>query len=321
MDQEEGKSTGFVYSPSFLTHETGPGHPESPRRLEAILDHLRTSRVWHLLRPVTPNAAGVDLMGLVHSREYVDSVSRACSRGVKVLDGGDTVVCENSHSVALLAAGGVVEGIRLIFEDSIENAFCAVRPPGHHAGVDQAMGFCLFNNAAIGARFAQKEYRLERVMIVDWDVHHGNGTQHIFESDPTVFYVSLHQYPFYPGTGNEIETGRGRGLGMTRNFPLSAGGGDHEYLDIFRNKIPDIAAKFSPELIILSSGFDAHEKDPLANMRVSTEVFMEMTQIIHEIASEWCGGRLVSILEGGYSLDALQECTEVHLNVLAGGPD
>lgn len=298
---------------------TGSGHPESPRRLETILDRLRDSPVWAQLDPVSPWEVGEDVIRLVHRKGYVDHVARACSQGVPFLDTGDTAVCPNSYSVALLAASGVVEGIRLIFENSMSNAFCAVRPPGHHADVDLGMGFCLFNNAAIGARFAQREYGVSRVLIVDWDVHHGNGTQHIFESDPTVFYISVHQYPFYPGTGSEMETGTGDGLGATRNFPLSAGMGDEEYVDIFENSIPDLAARFSPELIIVSSGFDAHHRDPLASMRVSTEAFMKMTEVILRTAEELCHGRLLSILEGGYDLQALGECVEVHLSVLARG--
>lgn len=256
---------------------------------------------------------------MVHPSDYVDRVAKTCSSGMAILDAGDTVVCEDSYKVALLAAGGVVEGIRLIFENAIHNAFCAVRPPGHHAEYDAAMGFCLFNNAAIAARFAQNQYHVHRVLIIDWDVHHGNGTQHIFEDDPSVFYMSVHQYPFYPGTGSRTETGTGSGLGATRNFPLTAGSGNAEYLDIFENALPDIAMKFSPELIIVSAGFDAHRMDPLASMTVSTRGFEKMTEIVINMAEDLCDGRLLSILEGGYDLTALQDCAEDHVKVLADG--
>ena len=246
-------------------------------------------------------------------------MANSCEKGISVLDAGDTVVCRDSYSVALLAAGGVIEGIRSIFEGTIKNVFCAIRPPGHHAKSDVAMGFCLFNNAAIAARFAQTSFKLDRVLILDWDVHHGNGTQQIFESDPSVFYISIHQYPFYPGTGGQNDTGKGAGLGATKNFPLTAFKGDEDYLDIFENTIPDIVKTFSPQLIILSSGFDAHIRDPLASMRVSTDVFKRMTEIILKIAEEQCEGRLLSILEGGYDLKALQECTHAHIESMVQG--
>lgn len=310
------KPTGLVFGSHYLTHQTGPGHPESPRRLEAIVDHLQNLPVWSSLHEISPEPVEEDVINLVHEKNYIRYVAQACSGGIPILDGGDTVICKDSYSVALLAAGGVVKGIRLIFEGTIGNAFCVVRPPGHHAESDVAMGFCLFNNAAIAAKFAQTSYHVNRVLILDWDVHHGNGTQHIFESDPTVFYISIHQYPFYPGTGGQIETGTGAGLGTTKNFPLYAGKGDKEYLDIFENKIPDIVKTFSPELIIISSGFDAHIRDPLAGMNVSTQVFKRMTEIMLGLAEEFCEGRLLSILEGGYDLRALQECTEAHVTVL-----
>jgi len=315
----EKRPTGFIYSSEYLNHRTGLGHPESPDRLKTIVRSLSNSPIWSSLYEVIPKPASEENINLVHHQDYIQYVAQTCSLGDSILDGGDTVVCRDSYSVALLAAGGVIEGIRLIFKGAINNAFCAVRPPGHHAESNVAMGFCLFNNAAIAARFAQSMYNINRILILDWDVHHGNGTQHIFESDSSVLYVSIHQYPFYPGTGSQLETGKGDGLGKTKNYPLHAGSGDKDYLNIFEDSIPEIIMKFSPELIILSSGFDAHIRDPLASMRVSTDVFKRMTEIIVRLAEDLCGGRLLSILEGGYDLQALQECTQVHMNVLVHG--
>ncbi|MFQ6615536.1 MAG: histone deacetylase family protein [Fidelibacterota bacterium] len=311
--------TGLIFSPDYLKHNPGPGHPESPSRLETIMDHIESVRLGASLKIIHPQPASRETVGLVHDDDYVDGLEGAYSRGRRVLDGGDTVISEDSFSVGLLATGGVTEAVRQISHGSVRNAFCLVRPPGHHAETGTAMGFCLFNHVAVAARYAQETFDVERIFILDWDVHHGNGTQHIFESDPSVFYVSLHQYPFYPGTGDRTETGTGPGLGTTQNFPLRAGSGDREYLDIMENSVSDTVLRFRPGLIIVSCGFDAHARDPLANMDVSTEAFKMMTKITADLAEEVCCGRLLSVLEGGYDLVALRECAEAHLAVLAGG--
>ncbi len=310
--------TGFVYSDSYLNHITGSGHPESPDRLKAITDHVRNSEYWNSLKCIKPNVVSTNIIRLIHSGSYVNSVSEACENGFPFLDFGDTAICRDSYSVAKLAVGGVVQAVDEIFTGNLDNAFCAVRPPGHHAEAESAMGFCLFNNVAIAARYAQKKYNIEKVLILDWDVHHGNGTQHIFDSDPTVFYLSLHQYPFYPGTGSKNETGTGDGLGTTKNFPLSAGSGDKEYMDIFENILPEIVIQFSPSLIILSAGFDAHYRDPIANMNVSEESFSRMTKIVVKLSREVCEGKLISVLEGGYDLNALVSSVEHHIKALQG---
>jgi len=238
-----------------------------------------------------------------------------CRIGETVLDSGDTHVSRDSYAAALLAAGGGLAGVDFAMRGDNHRAFCAVRPPGHHAEHDHAMGFCLFNNIAIGARYAQEHHGLTRVAIVDWDVHHGNGTQAAFYDDPSVLYVSIHQYPYYPGTGGKNERGAGKGTGTTLNIPLNAGSGDEVYLDAMREIIVPALVDFSPELIMISAGFDAHRDDPLAGMNVTEKGFGEMTRLILE-ASESARGRIVSVLEGGYDLKALGRSVESHLREL-----
>lgn len=313
------KPTGVVFTPDYLRHDPGPGHPESPERLTAIMTHLETVPVWSELNVVGPSPASLEILRRVHADEYLQTIEKAFSMGWRVLDGGDTVISQDSYSVALLAAGGVTEAVRQIFEGKIKNAFCLVRPPGHHAGTRRAMGFCLINHAAVAARYAQATFDVERIFILDWDVHHGNGTQEIFESDPSVFYVSLHQFPFYPGTGDRSETGRGPGVGTTRNFPLPAGSGDREYIDVLTDSVSGMVLKFRPGFIIVSCGFDAHRRDPLAGMKVSTEAFGTMTEMVVALAREATDGRLLSVLEGGYDPVALGECAGVHVTALARG--
>jgi acetoin utilization deacetylase AcuC-like enzyme len=249
---------------------------------------------------------------------HIDDVRNSCRNGIQNLD-GDTVICPDSWDAATLSAGAGLTAIDQIITGQLDNAFTAVRPPGHHAEKDRAMGFCLFNNVAIAARYAIKKHKLNRVCIFDWDVHHGNGTQHSFYSNPSVHYSSIHQYPFYPGTGDKDETGTGDGLGTTLNFPLNAFAGDSIYLDIVENKLIPAIQAFKPELIIISAGFDAHEDDPLAQMRVSSDCYGQMTAMILKVAEEICGGRLLSMLEGGYDYKALADSVFKHINVLATG--
>ena len=305
--------TGLITSPIYLKHFTGKSHPESSDRLKFITKRLNSSKIWKNIKEINSRPATFDELVTVHSESYLKEIEMKCKTGNFSLEDRDTVICKDSYTVASHAAGGVIKAVEMIFEQKINNAFCAVRPPGHHAEIDSAMGFCIFNNVAIAAKAAQRKFDVERIFILDWDVHHGNGIQHIFEYDPTVYYVSLHQYPFYPGTGGRDEKGKGDGLGTTKNFPLSAGSGDQVYLDILSYVIPDIVTSFNPDLIILSAGFDAHKHDPLGNMDVSTECFAKMTEIIVDLAIDTCKGKLLSILEGGYNLSSLAESVDAHL--------
>ena len=308
--------TGYIYHPQYLKHDTEP-HPENPGRLEAIQRKIESSKIYpHLIFP-EPRRATDDELAANHNSSHIDHVRNSCRNGTRNLD-GDTVICPDSWDAALLSAGAGLTAVDRIIAGQLDNAFTTVRPPGHHAEKDHAMGFCLFNNVAVAARYAIKKHGLNRIFIFDWDVHHGNGTQHSFYSDPSVYYSSTHQYPFYPGTGDDDETGTGDGLGTTLNFPLDPFCGDPAYLDIVENKlIPEIQS-YRPDLIIISAGFDAHENDPLAQMRVSADGYGKMTAMILKVAEEVCGGRLLSMLEGGYDHTALAESVHEHVNVLLG---
>lgn len=311
------KRVGFFYHPDYLKHETGPGHPERPGRLSHLVNHLLGRPVWNSLVHLQSRQATIEHVTLVHPETYVTGIAQACAAGVTVLDAGDTHACRESYDVALLAVGAVTEAVDQVVGGSLDSAFCAVRPPGHHAEIATAMGFCLFNNAAIAARHAQKHHGIERVSVLDWDVHHGNGTQQIFYEDPSVLYISLHQYPFYPGTGSENETGSGKGEGFTLNCPMKAGSGEKEYLDAFNQRIIPALDRFKPRLLILSAGFDAHRADPLAGINLTEETFAKMTRMVKEAAERHCAGKIVSVLEGGYDLEALARSVEKHLETLS----
>ena len=306
--------TGFISHPQYLKHDTEP-HPENPGRLEAIQAKIESSKIYqHLILP-EPRCATDDELAFNHNPSHIDHVRLSCKNGLKNLD-GDTVICLDSWDAAILSAGAGLTAIDQIISGRLNNAFAAVRPPGHHAEKDRSMGFCLFNNVAIAARYAIKKHRLNRVCIFDWDVHHGNGTQHSFYSDPSVHYSSIHQYPFYPGTGGQNETGTGDGLGTTLNFPLDAFSGDSAYLDIVEKKLIPEIQNFKPDLIIISAGFDAHEDDPLAQMRVSSDCYGKMTAMILKVAESICDGRLLSMLEGGYNHQALADSVHEHIRAL-----
>jgi acetoin utilization deacetylase AcuC-like enzyme len=311
-------NVGFIYHPDYLKHDTGSGHPERPDRLRALVKHLLGTELWKKLHHLQPTAPAVEWLTAVHPESYVKSIEQQCRSGVRILDFGDTRVCRDSYDVALLAVGGVLLGVDRVISGELSSAFCAVRPPGHHAETQTAMGFCLFNNVAVGARYAQKKYGLERVAILDWDVHHGNGTQEIFYDDPTVLYISLHQYPYYPGSGAASETGSGAGVGYTVNCPMPAGSGWKEYEAAFRSTILPALHRFQPQLLMISAGFDAHRDDPLAHIQLTDDSFAEMTKMMMEIASAYCNGKIVSVLEGGYHLEALARSVERHLQELAG---
>ncbi len=308
--------TGFVYHPDYLKHEMGPGHPESPERLRAIVACLEGSGLLGRLVRIEPTPAADEWITLVHAPSYVQSLKdREPDIGYAALD-PDTALSPGSLPAAYLAAGGALAAADAIMAGHVDHAFCAVRPPGHHAERNRAMGFCLFNNVAIAARYLQRRHGIARILIVDWDVHHGNGTQHVFEEDGSVLFFSTHQYPHYPGTGRETDRGYGRGEGLIINVPLPPGQGDEAYRDLFHRLLVPAADRFRPEFVLISAGFDAHQDDPLAGMRLTEQGYGELTGIVAGIARRHCRGRLLSCLEGGYNLRALSASVEQHLLAL-----
>ncbi|MBD3299686.1 MAG: histone deacetylase [candidate division Zixibacteria bacterium] len=304
--------TGWVYHDDFLRHNAAIDHPERPDRLRAIHQGLIDNGLLQELQQVSIEPLDDSEIMRVHTREYLATVDSSENR---YLD-PDTYVGEGSPSIARLAAGGVVAAARAVWNGSLRNAFGTIRPPGHHALWDRAMGFCLFNNIAIAACAIQADDRRAKVMILDWDVHHGNGTQAIFYEDSAVLYTSLHQYPFYPGTGAATEVGRAMGNGYTANVPLPAGSGDTEFLAAMETLLNDHGVTFAPDILLISCGFDAHRLDPLAGLEVSTDAFGEATRMAVRFADEICQGRLVSVLEGGYSTQVLAEAGAVHVREL-----
>lgn len=313
---------GFIYHTDYLLHDTGGSHPESPSRLEAIKNRLsETGLIKKLTEVWTPDPRTdiTDWITAVHEPSHLRRLEENQPReGIRMID-ADTVMSPGSFPAALLAVEGALTAVDHIMKGDFRRAFCALRPPGHHAEADRAMGFCLFNNVAVAARYIQKQYHLSRIMVIDWDVHHGNGTQHIFEADPTVFYFSIHQFPLYPGTGSEAEKGVGKGEGFTLNVPMPPGLGDDEYLAVFDKALGSAVESFRPQFFIVSAGFDAHEEDPLANMRVSDAGFAEMTRRVVRWSERFAEGKVLSCLEGGYNLDALGRSVEGHLHRLSEG--
>lgn len=294
----------------------GAGHPESPQRLRAIMSRLESVGMLDRLTRIDPAPASDEWLLQVHTASYLESLkSHAPTSGRISLD-PDTSMSPGTLTAAYLAAGGALVAADAIMAGRVDHVFCAVRPPGHHAEQDQAMGFCFFNNVAVAARYLQRRHRIERVLIVDWDVHHGNGTQHSFYDDPSILFFSTHQYPHYPGTGRATEKGSGKAEGLTINVPLSAGKGDKEYQDIFERLLVPAADAFKPDFVIVSAGFDAHRDDPLASMGLSEEGYGRLTGIVSGIARTHCAGRLLSCLEGGYHLPALAASVETHLSAL-----
>jgi len=310
--------TGLVYDDIYLKHKTGSGHPESSQRLTAIISRLKkklSDDDLQLIQP-KPFSTVLEWLTTIHSPEYVERVKKSCQNGVEYMDSIDTPISSETYEVAVMAVGGVLSAIDGVMNGEIRNAFCAVRPPGHHALRNKAMGFCIFNNVAIGAKYIQKKYGLSKVLIVDWDVHHGNGTQDAFYNDPTVLYFSTHRSPFYPGTGYADEKGIGKGLNYTINVEMTAGDGDESYKKAFEEILKPRAMEFDPDFVLVSAGFDAHKDDPLGGMNVTANGYAEMTKIVKDIAEKCCDGRLVSVLEGGYSLDGLAESVDAHISVL-----
>lgn len=315
-DKVKNLPTGLVYHADYLLHDAGHGHPESPARLRAIIEHLRRVSLWSALRLIEPEPAPEAAIVRVHPQAYLRRLEEAAAEAPTYLD-ADTPIAPDSYRVALLAAGGVLAAVDAVMAERVRNAFVAARPPGHHALPDRAMGFCLLNNVAIGARHLQAVHGLKRVLIVDWDVHHGNGTQAIFNEDASVLYFSTHQFPFYPGTGAHGERGTGAGAGATVNMPLPAGSGDAEILAAFREHLIPAADTFRPDFVLISAGFDAHDADPLANLQVTETGYAELTAIVTSLADRFAAGRIVSVLEGGYDLQALPLAVEAHIRALA----
>lgn len=309
-------STGFCHDERFLQHDTGVGHPERPERISAVLKHINT-QVWrNQLNAVEIVSANSRWLRTVHDSTYIARAKAACKQGHTHLDSMDVAISPKSYAVAKLAVGAGLSLADEIMSGNIHNGFALLRPPGHHAEQDGALGFCLFNNIAILAKYLQQQYGLDKIAIIDWDVHHGNGTQHTFEADPSVLYVSTHQYPYYPGTGSASETGISKGKGTILNCPMRAGSSDASYELAFREKILPALDKYAPEAILISAGFDAHFSDPLAEIKLSTEFFAWMTKRILEIADKHAKGRLISLLEGGYNLNTLGPCVAAHLTEL-----
>ena len=308
--------TALIHDPHCMRHVTGPGHPERPERYRAVMDALEREKLLPGLLQISPRGADDEEIRLVHTNEYVETAQRDIEGGASVLSTGDTQVCAESFQLAELAAGAAIAGVDAVFEGTAANAFCVVRPPGHHATADRGMGFCIFNTIAIAARYAQSEYKISRVLIVDWDVHHGNGTQDIFYEDPSVFFFSTHQHPLYPGTGAPFQTGARAGTGFTLNCPFPAGSGRDEIVGAFTTKLVPEMTRFKPELILISAGFDSRIDDPLGGFMLSDDDFGELTRVMLGLADTYCGGRLVSVLEGGYNLDGLGKAAAAHVKAL-----
>lgn len=304
--------TILLYDNIFLEHNTGSDHPENSQRLSVTIEYLKTTEVWNKIRVVKPRKATFDEISAVHDPEYIDCVKELSEKGGGYLD-PDTAVSPLSYDAALYAAGAAITAADMVMQENSENAFCLIRPPGHHALHSYGMGFCLFNNVAIAARHLQSRYNIERILIIDWDVHHGNGTQEIFYNDPSLLYFSMHRFPFYPGTGRKEERGSGRGEGFSINIPLDYNTRSEEYIRLFNQVIKGKAKEFSPQFILISAGFDAYKMDPIGGLGLCTSDFKELTASVVQLARECCNGRIVSCLEGGYSLKYLPRCIEAHL--------
>ncbi len=314
MVENAAMKTLLYSSPKFREHRTGE-HPEQPLRLEKIEQHLQARKLIEQCESPSWNAATVEQLARNHSRDHIAAVEKFAQGGGGWIE-TDTRMSEQSFAAAQLAAGAVCDAVARVVGGEANRALCLVRPPGHHALEKAPMGFCLFNNVAVAAREAVEHLQLERVLIVDWDVHHGNGTQASFWEEPRVGFFSIHRSPFYPGTGDANETGSGEALGTTRNVPLPFGISRADFKARFTNELTDFAARMRPQLVLLSAGFDAHKQDPVGSLGLENEDFIDLTNVALGIANEHCQGRLVSTLEGGYQVDRLAECVGLHLETL-----
>ncbi|MBV9506959.1 MAG: histone deacetylase [Acidobacteriia bacterium] len=311
------KPTALFADARCREHLAGLAHPERPERFDAVMEGLQTAGLLEHLTRLEPRQATIDELLLCHTREYLLTAQHDINAGYASLTTGDTDITRNSWDVALLAAGGVLNAVDAVLTGGARNAFCAVRPPGHHATPKRGMGFCIVNNIAIAARYAQRKHGLERVLIVDWDVHHGNGTQDIFYSDPSVFFFSTHQWPLYPGTGRADETGVGPGKGCTMNFPFPAGSGRKEILGAIEGSLVSAMARFRPDLVMISAGFDSRIDDLLGQFTLTDRDFVDLTSAVMAIAEEYAHSRVVSVLEGGYNLNGLASAAAAHVGRLA----
>lgn len=314
-------TTGILLEDRFRRHATGDGHPESPARLTIIAEALTAARLLDTCTRIEPLPLPDATIQFVHTHDYLTRLDAACRGCYPYIDVPDSAICPESFEIARLAAGGVVEAARRVARGDLKTAFCAVRPPGHHAEAGHSMGFCLLNNIALAACVLKQEFQLDRILIFDFDVHHCNGTQHTFEEDPSVLVISLHGHPsyLYPGTGFEEEVGSGRGRGYTVNIPFQPGATDDDYREAFSRRVVPAVARYAPQMVLVSAGFDAHEDDPLGNLSLSDQTFAWMSGEIVALAGAHAQGRIVSVLEGGYDAGVLSRCVPEHVRILASG--
>ncbi|MEW6250821.1 MAG: histone deacetylase [Planctomycetota bacterium] len=311
--------TGILIDERFRRHATGEGHPESPARLTMIHDALAAAGLLDACPRILAQPASDADLQLVHTRDYLVRLDAACRQGYPYIDVPDSAICPESYEIAKLAAGGVIEAARRVARGELQRAFCAVRPPGHHAERDRSLGFCLLNNVALAAAVVRTEFKLDRLAILDFDVHHGNGTQHAFEADPSVLFISLHGHPnyLYPGTGAEDEIGVGPGRGYTMNIPFLPSARDEDYCRAFEERVIPAIGRFAPQFVLVSAGFDPHTDDPLGNLDLTDEIFAWMTTTIVALADRHARGRIVSVLEGGYDPGVLSRCVPEHVRRLS----
>jgi acetoin utilization deacetylase AcuC-like enzyme len=311
--------TALVYDEISKSHVPPPRNPDCPQRYDAVASAITKSRYFSALKPYQSRPVTEAEILAVHSAAYVGRAQKEIESGARRLSTGDTWVCRKSFAAAHYAAGAACVGVDAVLSGQAKNAFCLTRPPGHHATANRGMGFCVFNNAAIAARYAQRKYHVGKVLIVDWDVHHGNGTQDIFYDDGSVFYFSTHESPWYPWTGRKDETGCGNGLGTTLNCPMLQGTGRKEFIDVFENELAPAVDRFKPDLVIISAGFDARQGDPLGRLKLSDHDYDDLTGLVLEMAWHHAEGRVVSVLEGGYSLTGLAAAAVMHCGRLQKG--
>ena len=308
--------TAFITHPQMLEHTNGPGHPERPERLDAITKTLQKQQITQKTIEFTAAPTALESIAQIHDKGHIDKIRTLSDMNKLLPISPDTTVSPATFEAACLASGAVQQVIDALAQNQVDNGFCAVRPPGHHAERNQAMGFCYFNHIAIGARYAQQNHHFDKIAIIDWDVHHGNGTQHSFESDPSVFFFSIHQSPHYPGSGAHHEQGIGAGQGTTLNVPVPQGSDDTDYLRIFRSELRPALDRFNPDLIMLSAGFDAHRADPLGDILLTEDGYGDLTREVLDMARDYCQGKVVSVLEGGYDLAATATSVAAHMQAL-----